>query len=272
MKISYTTLACPTWDLKTICAQAVACGYDGIDFRGYLDEIDITKLAMFQNGEAAAMIKDHGLLVSGISSSLRICDESHRPDDLEEARRTIAVCQQLGVRHVRIFGGGDFENLSTEAVAQIGRETMRQILKLDGAQDLSWDFETHDVWIQASNCRLLLEAIPFPQFNILWDIGNTFMSTADSPETIYDLIGERIAYCHFKDAIKAKADDIRHYQDWHYVDVGDGELPMAAAVELLESKSYQGWYVLEHEKRWHPDLKEPEQVLSAFVTWMHSLR
>lgn len=271
MKISYTTLACPTWDLETICTQAVACGYDGIDFRGYLDEIDITKLPFFQNGEAAAIISDHGLTVSGVSSSLRICDANHRQADLEEARRTIAVCQQLGAKHVRIFGGGDFENLTREAVAQIGHETMRQILELDGAKDLSWDFETHDVWIRASDCRMLLEMIPFPQFNILWDIGNTFMSTDDSPEEIYEQIGESISYCHFKDAVKANENATRHYLDWQYVDVGSGDLPMKAAVQMLESKGYQGWYVLEHEKRWHPDLKEPESAIRSFANWIHSI-
>ena len=37
MKLSYSTLACPGWDLARIVEAAVASRYDAIDFRGYLD-------------------------------------------------------------------------------------------------------------------------------------------------------------------------------------------------------------------------------------------
>ena len=47
MKISFMTLGCPNWDLDTICRRGREYGFDGVDFRGYLDEIDITKLPLF---------------------------------------------------------------------------------------------------------------------------------------------------------------------------------------------------------------------------------
>ena len=52
MKISFMTLGCPTWDLETICRNGQAYGFDGVDFRGYLDNIDITTLPMFTSGAA----------------------------------------------------------------------------------------------------------------------------------------------------------------------------------------------------------------------------
>jgi hypothetical protein len=42
MKISFMTLGCPAWDLDTICRNGQAYRFDGVDFRGYLDSIDIT--------------------------------------------------------------------------------------------------------------------------------------------------------------------------------------------------------------------------------------
>ena len=47
MKISFMTLGCPGWDLDTICARGREYGFDGVDFRGYLDQIDITLLPEF---------------------------------------------------------------------------------------------------------------------------------------------------------------------------------------------------------------------------------
>ena len=46
MKISFSTLGCPNWDLDTICQKGHAYGFDGVDFRGYLDTLDITKLPL----------------------------------------------------------------------------------------------------------------------------------------------------------------------------------------------------------------------------------
>ena len=47
MKIGFTTLGCPGWDLDTICARASEYGFDGVDFRGLLDTLDITLLSAF---------------------------------------------------------------------------------------------------------------------------------------------------------------------------------------------------------------------------------
>ena len=42
MKLSFTTLGCPDWTLQQIVENAAQMGYDGIDFRGLQQEIDIT--------------------------------------------------------------------------------------------------------------------------------------------------------------------------------------------------------------------------------------
>ena len=46
MKLSFLTLGCPTWDLVTICTRGHEYGFDGVDFRGYLDSLDITTLPL----------------------------------------------------------------------------------------------------------------------------------------------------------------------------------------------------------------------------------
>lgn len=269
MKLSYTTLACPDWDLQKICQMAADAGYDGIDFRGYQTEIDITRHALFQGPEAPRMMAEHGLVVSGVSSSIKICDQSQREAALEEARRTIAVCRNLQARHVRVFGGGDSARLSKTALAEAGRETMALILALDGAQELSWNFETHDVWVAAADCRLLLDAIPFPAFNLLWDLGNNFMFTNETTADLWAQAGDRLTYTHIKDARRVQ--DGAHADGWRYVLPGEGELPLAEAVRSLQAAGYDGWYVLEHEKRWHPDLDDPAIVVPAYAKWMRGL-
>jgi sugar phosphate isomerase/epimerase len=58
---------------------------------------------------------------------------------------------------------------------------------------------------------------------------------------------------------------------WRYVFPGQGQLPLAEAIQLLKADGYDGWLVFEHEKRWHPILPEPEEAFPAFAKWVDSL-
>lgn len=271
MKLSVMTLGCPTWDLETILKNAKAYGYDGVDFRGIQNDLDITKMPAFTTdlNATAKRIKDSGLEVSGISSSIGVCDVDKRQDNLDEAKRTIPVALALGAKNVRIFGRGDGNN-KTEA-AKVGLECIEQILALPGASQLSWNFETHDNWIKSTDCTLLLNVINNPAFGALWDIGHTSRVGGETPEQTYAAIGPRIRYLHCKDA----AFDEAHPhampkgidKGWRYVIPGTGQLPLEKGLRLLKSKGYNGWVLFEHEKRWHPNLPEPEVIFPAFIKW-----
>lgn len=277
MKLSVMTLGCPTWDLDTILANAGKYGYDGIDFRGLQSEIDITKLPAFTTGIAGTKrkIADAGLEVSGISSSLNVCDPAKRQANLDEAHRTIPVAMALGAKNIRLFGGGPVGTgpgqLSHQDAAKIGRECIEAILALPGADSLSWNFETHDHWIKSTDCKLLLDVINNPAFGACWDMGHTSRIGGESPEQTYAAIGPRVRYAHVKDAIFDKSHPQAMGDGWRYVLPGTGQLPLADALRLLKRHAYSGWVIFEHEKRWHPELPEPEAAFPAFIQWAKSV-
>jgi sugar phosphate isomerase/epimerase len=273
MNISFTTLGCPAWDLDMICARGREYGFDGVDFRGYQGEIDVTRLKLFTNGAAATLrqLAGAGLRVSGISSGITVCVSEKAEANLEEARRTIAVCQALEAPYVRLFGGGDPQTHSRAELAKIGAEMVEQILALDGARELKWCFETHDQWIQSRDCRLLLDAIPDPAFGALWDMGHTPRVGGEMPEATLDALNGRVYYTHVKDAEYNPEHPQAMADGWHYVLPGTGILPIFRAVKALQNSGYQGWIVFEHEKRWHPELPEPELAFPAFAQWARAV-
>lgn len=285
MKLAFMTLGCPTWDLETICARGREYGFDGVDFRGYLDTLDITTLPMFSTHAAQTrrQINDAGLEVSCISSSIRVCAPGARQDNLDEARRTIVTARGLGAGVVRIFGSGGgaqvLETYSRADLAKIGCEMVEEILSLDGARDIGWMFETHDLWIKAQDCKLLLDSIPNPNFGALWDMGHTYRVGGESPEQTYAAIGSRVGYVHVKDAVFDPSHPLAMTEEfeggprtgWRYVLPGSGQLPLAQSIGLLKAGGYDGWLLCEHEKRWHPELVEPEVIFPAFIQWARAL-
>ena len=114
MKIAFMTLGCPNWDLDTICKRGREYGFDGVDFRGYLDTLDITLRPEFTTGVTATrrMLDEAGLQVSAISSSINVCVPEKMDANLEEARRTIAVAHALPVYSPQVRSQSSFPSAS----------------------------------------------------------------------------------------------------------------------------------------------------------------
>ncbi|MCP4639934.1 MAG: sugar phosphate isomerase/epimerase [bacterium] len=269
IKTSTTTLGCPAWDLATIVSNLSTYGYDAVDFRGVGDEIDVTKLAAFTTGlgETRRMLDDVGLAASCVSSSIRVCDAQARDASLEEARRTIPVALGLGAPSVRVFGGGDVEASSRDDLAKVGAETVSALLALDGAGQIQWCFETHDHWIVARDVNLLLDAVQAENFGVVWDVGHTTRVGDEDPAQSWAAYGSRVFNTHFKDAVYDPYYPPKMDDGWHYVPLGEGTLPLAEAVHLLRDNGYSGYLTLEHEKRWHGELAEPESAFPQALGW-----
>jgi len=267
--LSFMTLGCPEWDLETICRKGREYGFDGVDFRGLQDEIDVTKLPAFTTGIAATkrLLSERGLAVSAISSSICVCDREKREANLEEAKRTIALARELDCGIARVFGRGDLSAMSREEAADVGRDCLEEILALEGGDAIRWAFETHDNWIRSKDCALLLERIPNENFGALWDMGHTSRVGKEEPSETVTALKGRIFYTHVKDAVCDPGHPSAMKDGWRYVAPGQGELPLRGAVEELRKLGYDGWFNFEHEKRWQPKLAEPEEIFPAFVAW-----
>jgi fatty-acyl-CoA synthase len=56
---------------------------------------------------------------------------------------------------------------------------------------------------------------------------------------------------------------------WQLVLLGDGDIPVEEGLRLLRAIGYEGWISVEWEKKWHPEIAEPEV---AFPQYMRVLR
>lgn len=269
MKLSFTTLGCPKWDLNTICAKAREYGYDGIDLRGILGELDVTKTPAFTTHLAATRrtIQDAGLEVAGVSTGISLCDSSRLYANIEEARRFLALALDLNCPNIRVFGGGDLKAVSREDAAKAGRDCLQKILKLDGAPFVNWLVETHDNWIASADILQLVDGLNHPSIGILWDIGHTPRVAKEKVADTYNRLRHLIRYLHIKDAIFDQSHPLAMQDGWRYVAPGEGQLPLAEAIGLLKAGGYDGYLTFEHEKHWHPNLPEPEEIFPKFTAW-----
>lgn len=273
MRPSFTTLGTPEYDIETVCERADEWGFEGIDFRGLGDDLDVTRAPAFTErlGETRDLLDEHGLTVSGISTSISVCNPEDRADNLAEAERTLDLCRELDVEYARVFGHGEAD-ATVEERAAVGAETMDEILALEGADELTWAVESHDRWTSGENLAVLLDAIDAENVGALWDVGHTPRVGGEAPAETLEHIGDEVVYAHVKDAVHEPDHPDAMDDGWRYVLPGEGEVPVGEALDLLAERGFDGWVVFEHEKRWHPELPDPEEAYPAFVEWFERWR
>ena len=81
----------------------------------------------------------------------------------------------------------------------------------------------------------------------------------ESPADVLDAFGERIINVHLKDAR-------RDGGAWHLIPLGEGDIPVRDGLRRLHDAGYNDFVSVEWEKKWHPELAEPE------VAFPHHIR
>lgn len=274
MKVSFSTLGCPDWTLDQVLKAGADAKLDGFDLRGLRGGVDVTVLPEFTSDlESTSMrIRDSGLVVSGFSSGITLCDASRHAVYLEEARRIVPIARALGTKVIRVFGGAGASGTARNLLLDAACACMDSIMSIDGALDLTWAVETHDEWIRSVDVLDLVRNLDSPAVGIVWDVGHTTRVAEETPATTWNLLGPLVRCLHIKDAVKAGEHVPGAMPDgWRYVLPGTGRLPLAETISMLQSVGYCGWITFEHEKRWLPDLEDPEYALAVFAKWIHPL-
>lgn len=267
MKIAFTTLACPDWDIDGIIAAARKYGYDGVDFRGYAAEMEIWKLPEFSGAgaaETARKFRDAGIEVPAMSSSARMFepDAQKRLAVLEEVAQYAELCHIFSAGFIRIFGGklgdADLDRAIDESVA-----ALEQIASLAAPAVIA--VETHDAWMDSTLLPRVMERVWGTNVCVLWDVHHPYRFCHESPARTYANIGRYTGYTHVKDSRLDAAGNSC------YVLPGEGDVPLDEIIRLLRAGGYDGYLTLEWEKRWHPDIAPPEIALPAYASYLRRL-
>ncbi len=265
MKLSFTTLGCPNWDLKTMVARAVEYGFNGVDFRGYLGEMNIYELPEFSTEveETRAQLQKANLEVSCFSSSVRLFSQDVAESE-KEIRQYARLCRLFNAKYIRVFGGKIGEVERGEAVKIVGENLMKLAESVRG-HGVKLLIETHDDWTTCEDVRSIIEQADSDVVAVLWDTHHPYRMVGEEPETTWKALGSQIEYTHWKDSFQGRE------SHFHYCYMGEGDIPLKRIYNVLTKNHYTGWFTLEWEKKWHPEIEEPEKAFPQYVRYMRQL-
>jgi sugar phosphate isomerase/epimerase len=264
--IAFSTLGCPAWTWKTILEQADRLGYAALELRGVAGEMDLTKVPELSGSRMAETRKDLaalGVVISDLGASARMHEKEPgtRQAQLDEGRRFIDLAHALQVKYVRMFGDklpeGEPREDAMKRVVE-GFQLMAAHARPAGVTVL---MESHGDFTKSKDLVAIESAVHSEAFALLWDAHHTFVAGHEAPADTYAAIGRFVRHTHLKDS---KADGA----DRRYVLTGTGEVPVKAQVSVLAKAGYKGYYCFEWEKKWHPDIEEPEVAFPHYARTM----
>lgn len=245
--IAFSTLGCPAWNLDQILRAATDCGYDAVELRGYLDQMDLPRAQPFTPENRVATrrrFEDAGVAVCCVSSSGIVAQ-----GNTDHVRAHAELARDLDCPLVRIFGGERTER-SVENLRAFG----------DAAAEagVALVLETHDAFSTGATVAALLAEADHPAVFSLWDLHHPYRQ-GEAPEDTHSLLRPTLRHVHAKDS-----------RDGAYTLPGDGDIPLVPMLDALVASGYDGPVSVEWEKRWHPEIADPEIALPAYAAFLRA--
>lgn len=287
LKTSFSTLACPDWSWHDVLRHGPKFGYQGVEIRMLRGETDLLALPELSAGalpDRRRELGDSGFAVCGLSSSVRFDSpaEDVRREQVRIGRAYLELAVELGAGFVRVFGDvlppvdqPDARNSAFAAIAD-GLVALGEAAVPLGVQVL---IETHGDFAQSTLMQELMQRVNHPQVGVLWDTHHPWRFFSEPIRETADRLQPWVRHTHWKDSVaeahvadtaEARAADERArrlmsgHRPAHYVLFGTGEFPARECSTVLREAGYAGWYSLEWEKAWHPNLAPAEESLPQF--------
>ncbi len=261
--LAFTTLGCPEWTFPNIVKFAVANGYRGLEIRGILRELDLTKVSEFRNIEnilsTRKLMDANGLKFVGLGSSAQMHhrEPSERLRNIDEAKRFIDLADELKCPYIRVFPNNFPKDQEHDATIDLIVKGLVELGDHAKGTDVRVLMETHGDLVQSADLEKIMKSSEHPHVGLVWDVVNMWSVTKEPPAQVYQKLKKYIYHTHIKDA-KVVDDKLK------YTLLGDGEAPIFEAIDALSKGGYRGYYCFEWEKLWHPELESPEIALANY--------
>ena len=257
-KICFSTLGCIDNTLEQTVALAKKYGIDTLEIRGIAGEMDNTKIECFlpENAEKTKQyLASEGISLLSMGTSA-CCDAIGDDDEaIEKVCREIDVASRMGFKFVRVFGNNVKEEYSV--VCERVVRALTKLCKYASERNVTVCLETHGDFMDIETIVPVLERMKDKEgFALLYDVAHPDKKYKENWMEFYSAVKPFIKHMHIKDHVR---------DPWKLVDIGKGDIPFVDICNQLEKDGYDGYFSLEWEKKWHPELGDLENVLKDFI-------
>jgi sugar phosphate isomerase/epimerase len=263
VKFTLNTLGAPAWTLEQTAQNARAYGYAGVDLRLIDGEVISLDSVRANRERIKELFPVDELPVATLATSVRLAtrEPQIRRATLEEGNAWIDLAAELQVPVIRFFAARNPPEMDLESSTEAVGEMLALLSERAKRCEVKIGVETHDEFASARTVARALAFAPSDAAGAVWDMWHTTRA-GESPGQCMELLRGRVINVHLKDARRVA-------DGWQLVLLGEGDIPVQEGLRSLQTMSYDGYISVEWEKKWHPEIAEPE---IAFPQYMRVLR
>ncbi|HWQ16016.1 MAG TPA: sugar phosphate isomerase/epimerase family protein [Roseiflexaceae bacterium] len=257
MKLAFTTLACPGWTLERAAAGGRAAGYEGLELRLLDGELVGPDLSAADRRRVRNVCAAEGLALVCLDTSVRIAqpEAGARERQVRDGLAMLELAAELGAPLIRVFAGPPEGTPVEDAVAG-AVACLAPLAERGSALGVAVALETHDAFCDSTTVARVLEQVPGTGAGALWDLLHPYR-IGEPYDVTLGRLRHRLLHVHVKDGRPPAGGG----SNWELTLLGEGAVPTRAILAALRASGYDGWVAVEWEKKWHPELAEPEVAL-----------
>jgi sugar phosphate isomerase/epimerase len=269
MKLAFSTLGSPDWDLAEVIAGARKYGYAGVELRALRGSLDLPGCDDFASKQIATtreFLKREGIEICCVDSSCTFhsVDASERAVHVNLALDHADLATKLGAPLIRVFPdkiqpGAQREQTRDWIAACLNEVAERMPIDVDVA------LETHGDFARAEAAVEIVELANHRKVKLIWDVANS-VAAGDTIESAAKIVQPHLAHIHLRDAKPVSGSE-----HWLPVLAGCGRVSFKDAVVAIRNLDYDGYVSFEWEKYWHPEIEEPDVALPDFSNAIRNL-
>src|SRR6185369_8036309 len=178
MKLAFSTLGCPSWELREIVAAAREWGYEGVELRAVGGSLDLLNRAEFDPAQLAttrAYVEDAGIEICCVDTScvFHSMNPSERAEQVTLALAHADLAAKLGARLIRVFPDKIQPGAQREETRDWIVEGLHEIAERM-PEDLNVALETHGDFARAEYAAEIVTLANHPRVKLIWDVANSF--------------------------------------------------------------------------------------------------
>ncbi len=239
IKLSFMSFSCPEATLEEFVGYAKKHGYEGVEPRseaGHNHGVEIDA-SPARRAEIRKFFESEGVEPCCVATSRKfaIADKAELEESIETCKKLIDLAADIGSTRIRTFGGVPPEGMSMEDAIQVVGESLGRLGPYAEARGVVICTETHDAFSKATDTAAVIRIADSPAVKANWDIMHPFTQRMTIDEA-YEALKGQIAHCHIHDGKYPEPGGRPQLAL-----MGEGDIPYARAVQLLEAEGYDGF-------------------------------
>ena len=253
MKLCFSTLGCHDLPLSEILKLAQKYHVSAIEVRGIDIEMSNELISDFSEQQAEATIssfKQSGVYPLSLGTSCKFHDASIVEKNIRKAETEIDIAQRIGFKAIRVFGNNIIDP-EDECIKRVA-DALNQVCAYAKTKGIEVYLEVHGDFNTVERLNALIEQIHHDNFGLIWDVYHTHSVYGKQWKVFYEAMKKWIVHVHIKDSVGKKL-----------TLPGEGELEIVTIINHMINDGYTGWFSLEWERKWEPELPLLDTALTC---------